>query len=119
MQARVKGLREFQRALRECDKETRKQVRDRFRKVGESVREGAAARFMHISPRSAATYRVVVRQRGIAVEQSRRRTTGNRPDFGARQMAVALGPSLEAHEDETMRELERALDDVADVFDRG
>jgi hypothetical protein len=62
---------------------------------------------------------VVVRQRGIAVEQSRRRTTGKRPDFGALQMTRALMPSLDEHEAETMQELERAMDEVADIFDRG
>ena len=118
-QARVKGLREFQRALARCDKESAKQVRDRLRAVGEKVRAGASERLMPISPRSAATYRVVVRQRGVAVEQSRRRTTGKRPDFGTLQLTRAMVPALEANEQETMDELERALDEIEAIFERG
>lgn len=115
---RVHGYREFLRAADRAGKESKKAVRGTFREVGEIVRVDAAKRFAEFSPRSAAGYRVRVRARGVAVEQSLRRTTGNRPDFGALQMAEALEPALEQQEGEVLDAFEDALDKVADHFDR-
>lgn len=116
---RVKGLREFQRALAKGDKETKKQVRDRLKKVGEIVRVAAAERFSGIDAGSASGFRVAVRQRGVAVEQSRKRTTGLRGDYGALQMRRALVPAVDEKEGEVVDEFERALDDIADIVERG
>ena len=114
---RIKGYREFIRACDRAGKETKKEVRGTFRKVGDIVREEASSRFRDVSPRSAAGYRTRVRQGGVAVEQSLRRTTGLRPDFGALQMQEALIPALEDKEDEVIEAMDDALDRVADHFD--
>jgi hypothetical protein len=53
---------------------------------------------------------VRVRQRGVAVEQSRRRTTGLRPDFGVLQMQRALLPALDTKQSEVVDKVEQLLD---------
>lgn len=115
---RVNGYREFLRAINRADRESKRYVRTTFAHVGESVRREATSRFLPIDVRSATSYRVVVRTRGIAVEQTRRRTTGKRPDFGRLQMRRALVPALEANAHTLERELEHALDLVATHFER-
>jgi hypothetical protein len=115
---RLKGYREFLRAASRASKESQSEVRGTFRKVGDIVREEATFRFQRFDARSAAGYRTRVRQRGVAVEQSLRRTTGTRPDFGALQMRKALVPALDSKRDKVEREMEHAIDKVADHFER-
>lgn len=114
----VTGYREFLRACDHADRDTKKQVRGTFRKVGDIVKVDAAARFESYSPHSAAGYRTRVRQTGVAVEQSLRKTTGLRPDWGATQMRIALLPALEAKATQVEHEFEHAIDVVADHFER-
>ena len=114
----VKGYREFMAACTAAQPRTRKEVRESLRKVGEVVRIDAMRRFSPISTRSAAGYRTRVRQTGIAVQQSLKKTTGKHPHYGSLQMKRALLPALAANAAETERELERALDRVADAFER-
>lgn len=115
---RVKGYREFLRACRNTDKDTRRFVREAFRKVGDIVRQDATATFARVDQHSASGYKVRVRQRWIAVEQSLRKTTGLRPDYGALQMRDALLPALMHNEDTLNREMDKAIDEVADRFER-
>jgi hypothetical protein len=105
--------------LKEADTRTRRDVRAELRHAGDKVREGATQRFDQYDPRSAQGYRVRVRQRGVAVEQSIRRTTGKHPEFGTLQMQRALVPSLEANEDETYRRFEEAVDKSTLIFNGG
>lgn len=112
---RVRGLKELQRSLKEADKETRKQVRAVLRESGEIVRAEAAKRFDNVDTGSAAGFKVRVRQRGIAVEQSRRKTTGKRADYGHLQMTRALLPALDDKQDEVVDRFEKALDEIADI----
>lgn len=112
---RVKNLRQFQRLMSNADKETKKQLRSIFRETGEAVRSDAQARFTPVDAGSAAGYRVRVRQRGVAVEQSRRRTTGKHPQYGALQMRRALVPAVVAKKDETIAAFERAIDKIIEA----
>jgi hypothetical protein len=112
-------MREFLRATDRAGKETKKEVRAAFRKVGEVIRVEAARNFESIDPHSASGYRTRVRQRGVAVEQSLRRVTGLRPDYGALQMREALLPAVEDKADEVVDEFNDAMDRVADHFERG
>lgn len=105
-------------AASRAEKETKRKVRETFREVGDIVKVEAAERFREIDERSAAGYRTVVRRRGVSVEQSLRRTTGQRPDFGALQMRTALEPALEAKEGEVTEAMEDAVDEIADHFER-
>jgi hypothetical protein len=116
---RVDGYRQLMQALAKSDKASRKAVRDELRAAGDHVRVEAGARFASTDGRSALGYRTRVRQRGVAVEQAIRRTTGRHPEFGALQMRRALVPALDANEERTNREMEAALDRVCDRFNRG
>lgn len=115
---RVRGLREFNRAVRLAGPDSRRELRHAFVEVGEAVRREASERFRPIDADSAAAYVVRSRARGIAVESRKRKTTGTRPDFGALQMRKALLPAASAEEHETERRLERAFDRVGDHFER-
>jgi hypothetical protein len=114
----VRGYREFLRATARSTAETKRAVRGALREVGEVVKVDATRRFERFDARSAAGYRVRVRQRGVAVEQSLRKTTGKHPEFGALQMRKALLPALVSKEREVERGFEKAIDKVADTFER-
>lgn len=114
---RIEGYNEFLIACDNAGKESKKFVRGTFREVGDIVRADAMRLLAPDSARSAAGYRTRVRRRGVAVEQSLRKTTGTRPDWGATQMRGALLPSMEANEDRIVGAMERAMDLVADHFE--
>lgn len=116
MSLRVTGVRELQRAARDADKAKYRLLRERLKRVGDIVREDAADDLGDLNAYSAAGLRVYVRQRGVSVEQSRRRTTGKRGDWGARQMRILIS-SLDEREDDVVQEAERAVDDIARIFD--
>ena len=61
-------------------------MRKALRDVGDIVRHDAQTSFSSVNSRSAAGFKTRVRQRGIAVEQSIRKTTGDHPEYGALQM---------------------------------
>ena len=105
--------------LKEADTATRREVRAELRHAGDKVREGATQRFNTYDQRSAQGYRVRVRQRGVAVEQSLRRTTGQHPQFGTLQMVKALVPSLDANEDSIYDDFEKAIDKSTLIFNGG
>jgi hypothetical protein len=115
----VRGYREFMRACSVAPREARKEVRLVLREAGDVVRRDATDRFETYSTKSAHGYRTVVRQRGITVEQSLRKTTGNNPGWGAKQMRTALLPALYHNEERLEREMEHAVDLIADVFEYG
>ena len=62
---------------------TRLEVRQALRDVGDVVRHDAQSSFASVNARSAAGFKTRVSQRGIAVEQSIRKTTGDHPEYGA------------------------------------
>jgi hypothetical protein len=107
---RVHGLRELNKAFRNVEKDLRKELREELRGVGRIVANEAAGLFAPIDPGSASGFKVRVRQRGVAVEQSKRRTTGAHPEYGGLQMRKALLPALERKEPEVVRGLEGMLD---------
>lgn len=95
-------------------------VRDRLRKVAEPVLKDARVKLSAYDARSASRLGISVRRTGmVAVEQRLRRTTGAHPQFGALQMAEALMPALDENTDDVVQEFEKALDDIADAFERG
>lgn len=106
----VKGLRELERGLRETDKDTAKALRKELREAGKVVALEARRRHAFVSPRSAMGIRPRVRS-GLVVyaEQSRRRTTGQHPEFGVVVMEGALLPAKEAKTPEVKEMVERAI----------
>jgi hypothetical protein len=113
----VRGLTELIRDFKNLDKPTARRLRESLRHAGDVVKDDAAARFSRYSSKSAAGYRTRVRQRGVAVAQTLRKTTGTHPEFGALQMRKALLPALYAHEADLERDLERALDQISREFE--
>lgn len=109
---RVEGLRELQRAFKNSDRELAKQLTRELKDAADIVRQDAVARFMRISPASAAGFRPRARIGNAAVEQSRKRTTGKRGDFGALQMNVALLPALQSKQDEVIDHIDAMLDRI-------
>jgi hypothetical protein len=116
---RVKDFQDFMRALAIADRKDARAIRDVLRHAGDTVKRDAVQEVDPVDSRSAAGYRTYVRQRGVGVEQSLRKTTGLHPEWGRWQMRHALIPALEANEDSTARDMERALDQVAIQFNRG
>jgi hypothetical protein len=115
----IRGYREFLRATNRAEKASKRFVRDNFKEVGEVVRVPAADDLRTLQPtgKSAAGLRTIVRARGVNVEQTLRKVTGKRPDWGATQMRKILLPNLESHEREIEQKLEEKLGDIADHFD--
>ena len=103
----------MQRDFRKMSKDLTKELRSELREVGDIVRDDARRRFADVDARSAAGYRTVVRQRGVAVEQRLRRTTGAHPGYGAMQMSQALSPAVDAKQDEVVDRLDGMLDKLA------
>jgi hypothetical protein len=100
-------------AFRDMDKDVAKGLRKQLRESGAIVQRDAASLFAATDPKSAAGYKVRVRQRGVAVEQSLRKTTGLHPEFGPLQMQRALEPALERNEPEVVAGINRTLDEAA------
>lgn len=109
---RIRGLDELNRAFGQLRKEVLKELRPKLREAGDIVRDEGQDLFNRIDARSAAGYKVRVRQRGVAVEQTLPRVTGLRGDYGALQMNVALLPALQAHEQEVNKLIDSMIDDA-------
>lgn len=109
----VRGLKELNRDFRKMSKELSKELRDELKEAGDLVRAESARLFSRYDAGSAAGYKVRVRQGGVAVEQSRRRVTGKRGDYGALQMRRALEPGLTAKQDEVFRRVDKMLGHLA------
>jgi hypothetical protein len=108
-QLKVRGLRELHRALKRYDGDLN--LESELRDAGEIVAVGARERFVGISPKSAAGFKSRVKGFGrVVVQQSRRRTTGRRGDFGSLQMRRALLPSVAANETKVLNAVEGMLD---------
>lgn len=113
---RVRNLQPFLKACDHAGKDTKKQVRGAFRKVGDIVKTDWRGRYRPVDAKSAAGLRTVVRQRGVNVEQSLRKTTGAHPEWGAWQLRHGGIPALQAKTGDVNRELEHAIDTVVDHF---
>jgi hypothetical protein len=110
---RIFGLDELDRAFQQMRKEVLKELRPQLRQAGEIVRAEGQSLFSRIDVGSAAGYKVRVRQRGVAVEQSLPRVTGLRGDYGALQMNIALLPALQSKEAEVVSKIEQMIEDAA------
>lgn len=114
---KVKGLREFIRACDASDKRTKRLVRNKLREVGRIVADDARGLFSVYDGGSAAGFRPIVRRKGtVTVEQTRRRVTGKRPDYGSLQMRRALLPAVEENEAEIVAKFEQAMDEIVAKF---
>jgi hypothetical protein len=112
----VKDYQKFMLTLASADKGMRRVARAEIRKAGDYVKTDASARFQRYDAKTAAGYRVVVRRRGVAVEQALRKTTGKRADFGTLQWERALGPAADENADKTRQAIDQAFDAIAARF---
>lgn len=118
----VKGYRDVVKGLKDCEKEERREVRKVLRGTGDAVKAEAAGRFARYDEKTARRFRTVVRQRGISVEQSLKKsgaTERRRPNFGELQLDRALEPAAAHQAPATERRMEQALDEISVRFNRG
>jgi len=113
---RTRGLKEFVRASQHSEREVKLATRKALRKTGDVVKVEARALLSELSPQAAGTLRTYVRQRGVAVEQSKRKVTGKHPDWGKTQMRHALLPALERKEDEIEETFDREIGRVCEMW---
>lgn len=130
----VEGYSQLARALHDAPKDVQREARAVFALVGKKVRDdgeklfssyGSAAagstsfggnRASHAD--SAQGYRVRVRTRGVEVEQTKRKTTGRHPEYGAAQMRHGLLPALAKNTPVAYAATEAAMRDVAAIIER-
>lgn len=104
------GLRDLIQAFKEVDGEILPELKEDLGRVGDIVRDDAQRRFDSVSTKTASGFETRVRIGGagalVVVAQSLRKTTGRRPDYGARQMKDALLPARAAKHEEAVQILE-------------
>lgn len=113
---RVKGFRQLLKATDRAERDEKLFVREAFKKVGDTVRLDATRRFEKYDARSAQGYRTKVRQGGVVVQQSLRRTTNRHPEYAKLQMRKALLPALASKKADVERGVELALEEVSNRF---
>ena len=101
----VKGYRELVRACTRADSDTKKYMRDTFRKVGDTVKVDAAGKFAGYDAKSAAGFRTRVRQRGVEVEQRLPRVRVPGPAGVRHDDRLALSGDLHARQTAALRQL--------------
>jgi hypothetical protein len=105
------GLRQIAQALKETDQSALRELQADLGDVGEVVEKEAVSLFDRIDARSAAGFDTRVRVNSsslalVSVGQSKRKTTGKRPDYGALQITEALLPARDRKIVEATRILE-------------
>lgn len=111
---KVEGLREWQRDVGKAEKETKQKTREGLQRAAEPVLQDWRRQLSPIHELSASKLRARVRQAGVFVLQTARKTTGERPDFAALQVAQGER-ALDAKSDEAERELEESINELADI----
>lgn len=112
----VRGDREVIRGFEIADREARTAVNGTLLQAGEAVRKDAAGRINPKSAKTAGGYRVISRDRAVAVEQTVPKTSGLRPDWGGYQMTHALQPAATDQQPKTDEKMRAAMDVVAGHF---
>ena len=118
---KVTNMREIRQVFRRLDRDVQKALQRELRSVAAPVaataRELAQAEGMPASTVEGYKPRTSV---GIAkVQQTRRRTTGQHPKYGSRQMRRVLIPALKRHAPERIRNITVAIDQTTGRFNRG
>jgi hypothetical protein len=109
-------LNDFLRACDRAGKEAQEEVRGTLFRGGEIVRVDWATNLTRFGAKTATGLRTRVRQRGVEVEQTRRKTTGQHPEFGRHQQRIGE-TVLATNAGRVTSEMDKALDRVADHFD--
>ena len=109
---RVQGTREVMAAFRKVDKSLAKQFGDDLKKAAAPVVQDAKAK-QRWQGASVNTIRAKRSGARVFVEQSARKVTGLRADYGALQMRESLVPALEENTAEVFAEVEHVLNQYA------
>jgi len=108
---RVTGLKEFTAAVKVAQGRTGvAELGNQLKEVAEPVAQGTRQKLGRYGGDPAGGVRVRRRGLNIAVEQSKRKVTGKRGDFGALQMRKAFVPSLEENRAQVVAGVEKWLD---------
>lgn len=107
------GLRDLQRDLKAISRDLPKQLNAELKRIVRPLADESRVLAQRYGPKIARGIRPGVRAGVAVVRQGGRRTTGTRPDFGARQMRTVLMPPLVRHADDVARETLQVIDDVA------
>jgi hypothetical protein len=109
---RVQGVREVQKAFRGVDRSLAAEFGQDLQKAAEPVAQAARAKEKW---QGASINTIRTRRRGvnIYVEQSARKVTGLRGDYGALQMRQALEPALDENSGKVFSEVASVLDKYA------
>jgi len=110
---RVTGVREVTAAFRKIDTQLAKQFGDDLKKAAEPVAETSRQKVTRYAGASINTIRARRRGASVFVEQSARKVTGKRGDFGALQMRNVLEPALDENAPQVFTEVERVLNQYA------
>lgn len=118
MTVRVSGLKEAQRALGNLDDAVKRELQRELRAVAEPVaaRTRQKAQAQGWSDKTVSGIRAGSRLGVAVVRQSRRKTTGTQPLFGAEQMREAFIPAAEESEPMVERSVELLLDRLTARF---
>lgn len=107
----VKGLREFQRDMRRASKDVAKEFTKTMVELGAPIAADARSRADRYG--SAVSNKIRPRVKGASLFlESRARSKGIRPDFGALVMGQALIPAVEGHADEVVDGFSKAVDEL-------
>lgn len=108
---KVTGLREFTSAVRKAQGNTSvARLGDELKRLAEPVQTATKGKLGRYGGDPAGGVRIRRRGLNVAVEQTRRKVTGKRGDFGALQMTRAFVPSLEENRGQVEAGVDRWLD---------
>jgi hypothetical protein len=113
----VAGLREVNAAFRKIDKKLAVDFGNDLKKAAAPVVEDVKSKETRWAGASINTIRAKRSGPRVFVEQSARKKTGLRADFGALQMRDALEPALEENTNAVFTEVERVLEKYASSAD--
>jgi hypothetical protein len=111
---RVQGLREVQRALKQCEGGLDKQMRAAGKAAAEPVAASAKDKIGRYRGASLGTIRPRASVRGAFVQQGARKVTGKRGDFGVLQMGLLID-ALEEEREQALTIYESRIDQLVDA----
>lgn len=117
---RLTGYRELQRAVAQGPKDVKKEVQSTFRQVGEIIRVPWRGGLERYGQRTSTGLRTIVRQRGVSVEQTRRKSKvelRRRPNLTRIQQDIG-DKVLDREGSRIEGAFNDAIDTVADNFER-
>jgi hypothetical protein len=112
---RYEGLERLIISLREIGPEAVRDLKEVLRDAGRDVARDATMRMVETDPSLSARidFRVYVRKTGtVRVEEAKRKTSGDRPEFGAFQMTDGLVPARDATVEEAVKDLEHRISET-------